>query len=133
MISKEYRKKIRKIFYYYKTLLSIPKYWSVRITTDDKIKEYANVVYDYQEKIFTITINPKLNQDLTTLKDSILHELIHILFTPATSRLELLLSKIQCNEKINVKHAKKNLLAYEEAIVHHISQVIINQEKDSND
>jgi hypothetical protein len=96
---------------------------------DEKITEYANVVYDYQEKRFTISINPKLNQDLDTLKDSILHELIHVLFTPATTRLELLLAKLECNEKVNFKRAKKNMLNYEEFLVNHITKVLINQEK----
>lgn len=129
MITPEFRKQIRVIFYHYKKLLAIPKYWCVRITTDEKIKEYANVTYDYQEKKFFIAINPSLNQDMEDLKDSILHELIHILFTPATSRLELLLQKIECNEKVNIKLAKKNMLEYEEAIVTHIAKVIINQEQ----
>ena len=128
MIDKSLRKKVRIIFYYYKRLLRIPKYWSIRITINEKIKEYSNVQYDYQEKRFTISINPKLNQDLETLKDSILHELVHVLFTPATSRLELLLQKIECNEKVNVKRTKKLMLQYEETIVDHITKVLINQE-----
>jgi hypothetical protein len=130
MITPQFRKIIRGYFYHYKNLLSIPKYWHVSVKIDEKIKEYANVTYDYQEKKFDIAINPKLNQDIEVLKDSILHELVHILFTPATTRLELLLHKIQCNEKVNIKHAKKNMLAYEEAIVAHITKVIINQERE---
>ena len=129
MITKEFRKKIRVIFYCYKRLLSIPKYWSVRIVPNDKINIYAQVEYDYQEKRFTISINPKKNSDLETLKDSILHELIHVLFTPATTRLELLLSKLECGEKVNFKKAKKNMLSYEEAIVSQLAKVIIKQEE----
>ena len=89
----------------------------------------TNVQYDYQEKRFTISINPKLNQDLETLKDSILHELIHVLFTPATTRLELLISKLEIGEKVNFKRAKKNMLEYEEYLVDHITKILINQEK----
>jgi hypothetical protein len=128
MITKEFRAKIRIIFYYYKRLLSIPKYWSVRIIPNDKINIYAQVEYDYQDKRFTISINPKLNQDLETLKDSILHELIHVLFTPATTRLELLLSKLEVGEKVNFKKAKKNMLTYEEFLVDAITKIIIKQE-----
>ena len=133
MIDKSLRKKIRVIFYYYKRLLNIPRYWSVRVTVDEKISEYANVVFDYQEKRFTISINPKRNKDLETLKDSILHELIHVLFTPATARLDLLISKLECNEKVNFKRAKKNLLNYEEYLVNHMTKVIIAQEKAYHD
>lgn len=129
MISKEFRKKIKDYFYYYKTLLRIPKYWHIRITPNEKIKEFANVTYDYQEKQFNIEINPKRNKRLDVLKDSILHELLHILFTPATSRLDLLLSKIECNEKVNIKRTKRNMAAYEEYLVSHLAQIIINQEK----
>jgi hypothetical protein len=129
MITKEYRKKIRKIFYYYKNVLEIPRYWHIKISIDEKIKCYAWVTYDYQEKKFDIKINPKLNQDLPTLKDSILHELIHVLFTPATSRLELLLHKMECGEKFNIKKAKKNMVMYEEAIVAQLAKVIIKQEE----
>jgi hypothetical protein len=128
MVDPQLRKQVRKWFYFYKTLLAIPKYWHVAIKIDEKIKIYAQVLYDYQEKKFDITINPKLNQDLPTLKDSILHELIHVLFTPATSRLELLLSKLSCGEKVNFKKAKKNMLMYEESIVSQLTKVIIKQE-----
>jgi hypothetical protein len=130
MLTLEFRKKIKKWFYHYKKLLAIPSYWHVRITTNDKIKEFANVTYDYQEKKFDITINPKRNKRTDVLKDSILHELIHILFTPATARLELLLQKIECGEKFNIKKSKKNTLAYEEYLVHHMTRVIINLEKE---
>jgi len=133
MVDKSLRKKVRVIFYYYKRLLNIPKYWSVRIGIDEKMVEYANVVFDYQEKRFTISINPKRNQDLETLKDSILHELLHVLFTPATSRLDLLLQKIACNEKVNVKRAKKNMLMYEEELVNHLTKILIGQEKAYHD
>jgi len=129
MVDKLLRKKVRVIFYYYKRLLNIPRYWSIKIGINEKIKEYANVQYDYQEKRFTISINPKLNQDLETLKDSILHELIHVLFTPATTRLELLISKLEVGEKVNFKRAKKNMLDYEEYLVDHITKILINQEK----
>lgn len=128
MITKEFRRKIRIIFYYYKRLLMIPRYWSVRIVPNDKINIYAQVEYDYQDKRFTISINPKLNQDLETLKDSILHELIHVLFTPATTRLELLLSKLEVGEKVNFKKTKKNMLTYEEFLVDAITKIIIKQE-----
>jgi hypothetical protein len=133
MITPEYRKQIRSYFYHYKNLLSIPKYWRVSITVNEKIKEYANVQYDYQEKKFDIEINSKRNQNLQILKDSILHELIHILFTPATTRLDLLLHKLECNEKVNFKRSKKNLLKYEEYLVARFSQILINQEKSIND
>ena len=133
MVTKEFRKKVHQIFYHYKNLLEIPKYWHIRITTSDKLKWFAEVTYDYQSKKFDIVINPKLNQDLEDLKDSILHELLHILFTPGTSRIELMLQKIQCNEKFSIKHAKKNLSQYEEAIVAHLAKVIINQEKRIHD
>lgn len=128
MITKEFRQKIRVIFYYFKRMLNIPKYWSVRIVANDKIDIYAQVEYDYQEKRFTISINPKKNQDLETLKDSILHELIHVLFTPATTRLELLISKLEVGEKVNFKKAKKNMLDYEEFLVDAITKIIIKQE-----
>lgn len=128
MITKEFRAKVKKYFYYYKRLLAIPNYWHVRISIDSTIKAYAEVSYDYQEKRFTISINPKLNQDLPTLKDSILHELIHVLFTPATSRLDLMISKLECNEKVNFKKTKKNIAMYEEAIVAHIAKIILKQE-----
>lgn len=129
MIDKLLRQRIRVIFYYYKRLLNIPKYWSIRIGINEKITEYANVVYDYQEKRFTISINPKLNQDLETLKDTILHELTHVLFTPATTRLELMVSKLEVGEKVNFKKAKKSMIEYEEYLVNHITKILINQEK----
>jgi hypothetical protein len=130
MITSQFRKRVKKWFYAYKTLLMIPKYWRLSINVDEKIKCYAEVSYDYQDKKFDIKINPKLNQDLPDLKDSILHELLHILFTPATSRLDLMISKLECNEKVNFKRTKKNMAMYEEWLVRHIAKVIISQEKE---
>jgi hypothetical protein len=128
MITPTYRKQIRKIFYHYKRLLNIPKYWHLSITTDNSIKEYANVEFDYDDKRFNIHINPKLNQDLDVLKDSILHELTHVLFAPATVRLDLLLKKLQCHEKFNWKTAKRKVVLYEEYLVNHITKILIAQE-----
>lgn len=130
MITPKFRQQIKKWFYTYKNLLMIPKYWHVRINVDEKLKCYAEVSYDYQDKKFDIKINPKLNQDLSDLKDSILHELLHILFTPATTRLDLMISKLECNERVNFKRTKKNMAMYEEWLVRHIAKVIISQEKE---
>ena len=133
MITKEYRKQIRDIFSHYKKLLNIPKAWKVSIKVNVDIKEYANVIFDYDDKIFKISINPKLNQDIPTLKDSILHELTHVLFAPVTTRLDLLIKKVQCNEKVNYRLTKKKMSAYEEYLVNHITKIIIAQEKSFND
>jgi hypothetical protein len=133
MITPAYRKQIRKIFYHYKRLLAIPKYWHVKIDIDESITEYANVEFDYDDKKFNIHINPKLNQDLDVLKDSILHELTHVLFSPATIRLDLLLKKIQCNEKFNYKLSKKRISDYEEYLVNHITKILIAQEAKTHD
>lgn len=129
MITSTYRKQIRQIFYHYKKLLNIPRYWHVKIVVDENIKEYANVEFDYDDKRFNIHINPKLNQDLDVLKDSILHELTHVLFAPASIRLDLLLKKIQCNEKVNYKITKRKMMEYEEYLVNHITKILIAQEK----
>jgi len=129
MITKEYRKKIRTIFYYYKRLLEIPNSWSVSISPSEKFAHYAEVQFNYREKSFTIYINPKLNQDLETLKDSILHELIHIFFSPATSRFDTILQKIKNKEKINYKTTKKKFEMWEEYLVDKLTKILIKQER----
>jgi hypothetical protein len=71
------------------------------------------------------------NRNLVDILRTVFHELVHVLFTPATVRLELLLNKLSCNEKVNFKLAKKNMAAYEEYLVNHITKVIIKQEGDN--
>jgi len=128
MITKEYRKKIKTIFYYYKRLLEIPNYWSVSISPSEKFAHYAEVQFNYREKSFIIYINPNLNQDLETLKDSILHELIHIFFSPATNRFDIILQKIRTKEKLNYKTTKKKFEMWEEYLVNKVTKILIKQE-----
>lgn len=132
MITTAYRKEIRKIFHQYKKTLGIPKHWKISISIDKNIKEYANVEFSYDNRQFDIHINPRLNKKTNVLKDSILHELTHILFAPVTSRLDSLIEKVQNNEKINFKITKKRLIKYEEYLVNRITKIIIAQEKSLN-
>jgi len=133
MITPEYRATIKKIFYRYKKLLKIPNSWHVRISVDDKLNAFGEVTYVYETKKFHIVINPKRNKKIDELEDSILHELLHILFTPASTRLDKLLTRIQLHEKINIKRVMKNLALHEERLVVNLAKIIGSQKKESND
>jgi len=133
MITPEYRATIKKLFYHYKKLLNIPRSWNVSIRMNKNIKTCAAVTYEYDKRKFNIVINPKLNKQIDELEDSILHELLHILFTPASTRLDRLLIKIENNEKINVKRVMKNLALHEERLVVNLAKIIGSKKKESND
>jgi hypothetical protein len=126
---KEFRKQVIAYFRAYKKLLKLSKSWKVRIVISNNLVEFANVEYDYEKKIFIITIDTKKNQNPQELRDSILHELLHIFLTPATVRIDLLLAKIRAKEKISVKLAEKHLDKIEEEIVDKLTKIILSQEK----
>lgn len=123
-MTKEFRLELRRYFLKYKKILNLPKSWKIRIDTKEKITEHAVVEYDYDKKLFQIYINPKLNTQKQELIDSILHELLHILLSPSTSRIELMLQKIRNKEKINYKQATAMLNKHEEDIVKKLAIIL---------
>jgi hypothetical protein len=90
-----------------------------------KITEYANVEMDVPKKTYIINVNPKKNKKSIDLKDTILHELLHSLLSPATDRVNLLLEKIKCNEKIDWRKSKKQLDMWEEFLVRKLTKIIL--------
>jgi hypothetical protein len=121
----KFRKVVLAYFKKYKRILLLPKNWHIEIKLNDNIKESANVVFNYERRFFQISINPKANIDLKELQDSILHELIHVILTPATCKIDLLLAKIKSKEPISNKHAKQQLEAIEEKIVRQLTKIIL--------
>lgn len=125
MITPDFKKRIRVCFLYYKKVLHLPKYWHFRIVVNTKITEYANVEMDVPKKTYIINVNPKKNKKSIDLKDTILHELLHSLLSPATDRVNLLLEKIKCNEKIDWRKSKKQLDMWEEFLVRKLTKIIL--------
>lgn len=132
MVDLKFRQAVRKCFYHYKKLLSLSPQWKIRIGINEKIKIYAEVDYDFEKKQFDIWVNPKLNQDIETLKDSICHECFHIFLTPMTSKLDLLMEEIRNKKPINYKQAKKKALEWEEFYVDKLTKIIIQLEKEQD-
>lgn len=129
MVTKEYRKQIKEIFGEYRNLLNLPKSWRISIRIDNEIKEYANVALDYEKRKFDIHLNPALNKDINDLRDTILHELIHVFFSPATSRIDDLIKDIQDKKPIDSEMAKSKVIEYEEYLVEKLTKILIKQEK----
>lgn len=132
MIDKKFRQAVRACFLHYKKLLSLSPQWKIRIGINEKIKAYAEVDYDFDKKQFDVWVNPKLNQDIETLKDSICHECFHIFLTPMTSKLDLLLEQIRNKKLINYKLTKKKALSWEEYYVDKLTKIIIQLEKEQD-
>ncbi|MEK6883834.1 MAG: hypothetical protein AABY22_29665, partial [Nanoarchaeota archaeon] len=80
----------------------------------------------------TININPNKTKTLDDLKDSIIHELLHILFSPTSTKIHSTLNKIAKREKINIIITKKNFDKIEELLIIHLSGIIFNIMKGSN-
>jgi len=131
-MNSEFRKIVIAYFKKYKRILSLPKNWKIKIRLDEKIQESANVVFNFDTKYFQISINPKANINLKELQDSILHELIHIILTPATCKIELLLAKIKAKEPISHSTAKKQLEVIEEKIVRQLTKIILSTTLDKD-
>lgn len=121
-----YYQKVYHHFMRIKRILRLPRSWRVKIYLNNDITEYANVEYDYTHRRFTISINPSKNQKLDDLKDSITHELIHVLLSPATNKIDKILLKIEKKQKINVTKTREQLDNIEEDIVRHFSLVLFN-------
>ena len=132
MIDKRFRKIVIDCFRHYKKLLNLPPNFRIKIGINKKLKDYAEVNYDYDAKIFNILINPSKNKDLETLKDSILHECFHIFFTPMTSRLDLLFEEIRNKKPFNYKLTKKKALMWEEMFVDKLTKLIVKLEKEQD-
>lgn len=132
MVDKKFRVAVRNCFYHYKKLLAIAPQWKITIGINEKLKCYAEVDYNFDTKKFAVFVNPKLNQDLETLKDSILHELIHVFLTPMTSKLDLLLEEVRNKKPIDYKKTKKNILGWEEHYVDRFTKIIVQLEKEQD-
>jgi protoheme ferro-lyase len=132
MIDAKFRLAVRNCFHHYKKLLGIAPQWKIAITIKDTLNSYAEVNYDFDAKKFDVFVNPKLNQDLDTLKDSILHECIHIFLTPMTSKLDLLLEEVRNKRPINYKKTKKKILFWEEFYVDKFTKIIVQLEKEQD-
>lgn len=126
------KKNLNKYLRYYRNILIIPKSWEIKIKLDNEIDEYANVEWEYKHKKFTININPNKTKTLDDLKDSIIHELLHILFSPTSTKIHSTLNKIAKREKINIIITKKNFDKIEELLIIHLSGIIFNIMKGSN-
>jgi hypothetical protein len=127
----EFRKVVLTYFRKYKKILRLPKSWCIDIKVDEKITESANLVFDFEKKFFIISINPSANVNLKELQDSLIHEMVHALLTPATCRIEMLLAKIKAKEPISHTIAKKQLEAIEEKIVRQLTKIILSTTLDT--
>jgi hypothetical protein len=132
MTDLKFRKAVRTCFYHYKKLLCLPPQWKIRIGINEKLKCFAEVDYNYDTKQFNVWVNPKLNQDLETLKDSILHECFHIFFSPMTAKFDLLMEEIRNKRKINYKVTKSKALKWEEYFIDKLTKLICQLEKEQD-
>lgn len=128
-MTQEYQQKVIKHFKHCKRVLRLPKAWKINIKIDDTISEYANVEWFYPKKLFVISINPNKNQKIDDLIDSITHELLHILISPTSTRIENILLKIQKKQKVNTKAAQIAFDKVEENLVRHLTHVLFDTMK----
>ncbi len=130
MITPEFRKQTKEIFIKYRHLLGLPKSWKFRIVLNEKLIEYANVELDMDKKTYVINVNPKKNKQEIDLKDTIMHELIHVVLSPLTTYEDALLDMMKNKEKINFKQEKTKLDSLEEQIVIKLTNVLLKLNKD---
>ncbi len=132
MDDKRFRQAVRACFHHYKKLFSLSPKWKISIGVNEKLKIYAEVNYDFDKKTFDILVNPKLNQELETLKDSICHECLHIFLTPMTSKMDLLFEELRNKKPFSYKETKKKALMWEELFVDKLTKIIVQLEKEQD-
>jgi hypothetical protein len=123
----EFQKEMCKFFHEYRDKLGINPAWKITIEIKQIKATYAEVQWDYPTRRFWVYINDKKNRNSKELKDSIIHELIHILLTPYTDKAEEISGKLIDGKTSKATLKKLNLK--EESIVKKLTSVIMELEK----
>jgi len=123
-----FKKVLGEIFLDYKSKLRINKSWKIRLELRHGKGLFAEVVYDYKAKEFTVYVNDTMHSTLRVLKDSVIHEFWHILLTPYTAQVDELLTEASRGKVVDIAKKRKALKLAEEAMVRKFTRIIIDLE-----
>ena len=119
----------KKLVTQYKKKLGL-RGWKFEVLISDVKDRAAEVTYDSDEKKGTVLIDRNTNLDSKELKDTIIHELLHIALSPYTYYVDTILNFVKNNpeSKINYNKILKKLRQIEEKIVVKLTKFIMNYE-----
>ena len=121
--------RVKKLVTQYKKKLGL-RGWKFEVLISDVKDRAAEVTYDSDEKKGTVLIDRNTNLDSKELKDTIIHELLHIALSPYTYYVDTILNFVKDNpeSKINYNKILKKLRQIEEKIVVKLTKFIMNYE-----
>lgn len=124
-----FEKCLNDYFCEYKNKLRINKSFNIKFKIKHEKDVYAKVEYIFKDKEFIVKINDEKNKTLCSLKDSIIHEFFHILFSPLSNKIDVLLKKIKNQEHVDLEKFKTLFNNEEERLVRKLTKIAINLEK----
>lgn len=124
-----FRRVLKDLFEEYKTKLRLNKDWSIKIKIEQQKETYAEVEYTYEDRDFIVKINDKMNRTVNSLRDSVIHELWHILLSPMKDRFERTLDKIEQGKPVNVKRLRKIIKNEDERMVRKFTRIVTDIER----
>jgi hypothetical protein len=125
----QFRREMRRFFNEYKKKLGINPSWKITLEIKQIRDTWAEVEWDYPKRRFWVFINDKKNATPQELKDSIIHELIHVMLMPYTNRAEQITRQMHADRGTDSKAALKVLDNQEEALVRKLTAVIMGLDK----
>lgn len=121
------KKEVESILDKYKKILKL-RGWKFEVIYSEDDTCYAEVIPFINDKRAIIKINPVMNENIEDLKDTLIHELLHIFLTPYTDQVEVDLDFIGKNPesagKMNFKKILNRVSKKEEVIVEKLTTII---------
>lgn len=118
----QFQKEMHKFFEEYKKKLGINPAWTITIQEKAIRGTYGEVEWDFPQRRFWVYINAKKNRDSKELRDSIIHELLHVFLMPYTQRAEGLVKFMPAEKQ---KKMTKALDRVEDNLVKKLTTVIL--------
>jgi hypothetical protein len=118
----EFQKEMHQFFEDYKKKLGLNPAWRITIEEKQIRGTYGEVEWDYPKRRFWIYINPKMNKDSKELRDSIIHELLHVFLMPYTQRAEGMLQYLPGDKQVKMN---KTLDRVEDILVKKLTTIIL--------
>jgi len=128
-----FKKVLGEVFLEYRKKLRINKDWKVNVQLGRNKDLFAEVVYDYKKREFTVYVNETMHGTIRSLEDSVIHEFWHILLTPYTAKLEALLEDAGKEKIAKIPQKLKAFKVEEEAMVRKFTRIIVDMERYQND
>lgn len=124
-----FKKVLEEVFLEYKKKLRINKDWKVNVQLRKNKGLFAEVVYDYAKREFTIYVNETMHGTIRSLEDTVIHEFWHILLTPYTAKMENTLDEGGKARIQRVGRRRKAFKSEEESLVRKFTRIIVDMER----